>query len=132
MKQLDGEIVELIDDETAVASEIEQADEFKAGLYSATIKVDAILSLSLATPPTSPPTPPPRDLHFLYLALANDTSVQRRSDSMDHILGFFRSGYPCELSDIGNFIYIHLLLEHTACEGISGLFLPSAYYGEAI
>ena len=37
LKQLDGEIVELIDDATALASEIEQADEFKAGMYSAMI-----------------------------------------------------------------------------------------------
>ena len=38
LKQLDGEIVELIDDETSLASKIEQADDFKAGLYSSMIR----------------------------------------------------------------------------------------------
>jgi hypothetical protein len=39
IKQLDGEILDLVEDE-AVEGEIEQADAFKATVYTATVSID--------------------------------------------------------------------------------------------
>ena len=40
IKTLDAEIVELIEDETELADEIEQADTYKETLYECVLKVD--------------------------------------------------------------------------------------------
>ena len=53
IKNLDAEIVDLIEDETALTEEIEQADDYKKTLFSALIKADKLLK----DPPTTPPTP---------------------------------------------------------------------------
>ena len=56
IKNLDAEIVDLIDDEAALTEEINQADSYKETLFSAMLKADKLLKDS----PTSPPkaTPP--------------------------------------------------------------------------
>ena len=51
MKQLDNEILAIVE-ESEVAGEIEQFDEFKEGIYAATVGVECALA-----PPTSTPTP---------------------------------------------------------------------------
>ena len=53
IKNLDAEIVDQIDDETALTEEIEQADSYKETIFSAMIKADKLLK----DPPTAPPTP---------------------------------------------------------------------------
>ena len=40
IKTLDTEIIELIDDETGLADEIEQADTYKGTLYECVMKID--------------------------------------------------------------------------------------------
>ena len=40
LKQLDGEILDLIEEEGDIAGEIEQADDFKEKIYAATIDID--------------------------------------------------------------------------------------------
>lgn len=50
IKVLDTEVIELIEDEGAVVSEIEQADDYKDGVFRALFRIDQI---------TKPPPPSP-------------------------------------------------------------------------
>ena len=61
IKALDAEIVELIEDETELADEIEQADTYKETIYECVLKVDRALNAAPPTPeapPTAPVAPP--------------------------------------------------------------------------
>ena len=59
LKLLDGEIIDLIE-EDALATEIEQADDYKSDIYAALVKIDKALKLiSLAAIPTPAPTASP-------------------------------------------------------------------------
>ena len=40
LKTLDNEIIDLIEDETALGEEIEQADTFKESIYAAMIRIE--------------------------------------------------------------------------------------------
>ena len=51
IKNLDAEIVDLIDDKTALTEEIEQTDSYKETIFSALLKADKLLK----DPPTTPP-----------------------------------------------------------------------------
>ena len=59
IKNLDAEIVDLIDDETILTEEIEQADGYKETLFSALLKADKLLKDPPTTPPTSVAAAPP-------------------------------------------------------------------------
>ena len=59
VKLLDDEIINLIE-EDALATEIEQADDYKTDIYAALVKIDKALKLiSLAATPTPAPTSSP-------------------------------------------------------------------------
>ena len=68
---LDSEVIELIDDDT-LADEIEQADDYKEGVFNALIRIDRIMKPSPPTsssPTEAPPTetgrtPLPFKLHM--------------------------------------------------------------------
>ena len=47
LKLLDGEIIDLIE-EDALATEIEQADDYKSDIYAALVKIDKALKLILS------------------------------------------------------------------------------------
>ena len=53
IKALDSEVIELTEDEEALATDIEQADGYKETVYSALIKIDRVIksSSSAGTPP---------------------------------------------------------------------------------
>ena len=53
IKALDSEVIELIEDEEALATEIDQADGYKETVYSALIKIDRVIKASApaGTPP---------------------------------------------------------------------------------
>ena len=55
LKTLDGEIIDLIDDDK-LAEEIEQADAFKETIYEAIIKIDKATSKTAPPSPASPDT----------------------------------------------------------------------------
>ena len=59
IKKLDAEIVDLIDDETVLTEEIEQADGYKETVFSALLKADKLLKDPPTTPPTSVAAAPP-------------------------------------------------------------------------
>ena len=99
LKHLDNEILELTE-EANVEDKITQADSFKEGTYSATVKID---KLCATTPPPSSGTPPHGDTAHTTKApntrvrkatQANYTNVQWRHHNLDH------------LSDINKFNYL--------------------------
>ena len=55
---LDAEIIELIDDETGLADEIEQADTYKESLYECVLKINRLLNATPPKPPDAPTTTP--------------------------------------------------------------------------
>ena len=55
LKQLDGEILELIEEE-ALAEEIEHSDEFRDGLHASVVRIGECCSMMLAPPPRAMPT----------------------------------------------------------------------------
>ena len=139
IKQLDGEILELIEEDD-LATEIEQADSFKEGIYSSMIRIDKCTTARAvpATPPTPPPSDPrafaPRDrdrvkLPKLTLRPFNGERTQWTTfwESYESAIHLNK-----DLSDIDKFNYLNSLLERTAREAIAGLALSSANYNEAV
>ena len=60
IKHIDGEILDLIE-EDKVATEIEQADSFKEGIYASMIRIDECTMARAVS--ATPPVPPPSDPH---------------------------------------------------------------------
>ena len=57
IRVLDSEIVELLEDEAAVTTEIEQTDGYRETIRSSLLKIEKVLS-KIAAPPTTAPTAP--------------------------------------------------------------------------
>ena len=138
IKALNAETIELIEDETALADEIEQADNYKEGIYEALLKIDQ---------ETKSPNPPAASLATVGgMAPASTSSgrvrlpkLQLRSFSGDITkwTGFWESFESAihtnaELPDTEKFNYLNSLLEHSAQEAIAGLALTAANYSVAI
>ena len=136
LKLLDGEILGLID-EGELTSEIEQADAFKEGIYTAVIKIDKRVNrVSLPTPEHSAEIPSavvPRSsdrvkLPKLVLRPFNGditawTTFWESYESTVHT--------NINLSDIDKFNYLNSLLTGAAREAVAGLSLTSANYQDA-
>ena len=58
LKQLDGEILGLVD-EDSVAEEIEQADRLKEAIYGIMVRIDRLSVLPVTSPHSSPPSRAP-------------------------------------------------------------------------
>ena len=138
LKQLDGEIVELTDEDHLI-EEIEQADGFKEGIFAAMLRIEKQCTAPLAapeTPVTEPetvrtaPTPRgnrvklPKTLRAFNGDITTWTTFWDSYESAIHT--------STELSaDIDKFNYLRSLLERTALEAVSGLTLTSDNYHEA-
>ena len=135
IKKLDVEIVDLIDDETVLTEEIEQADSYKETLFSALLKADKILKDLPATPPTSvaatllattaTPSAKPNSVRLPKLHL------RYFNGDLTKWTGFWESFEAVvdsnpDLSSIKKFNYLSSLLENTAREAIAGLSLTEA------
>jgi hypothetical protein len=138
IKTLDAEIVELIEGETELADEIEQADTYKETLYECVLKVDRLLNATPPTPdaPITAPGAPPTDPRVNRIKLPK---LQLRSFNGDltRWTAFWESFESAvhnnvELSEVEKFNYLNSLLERSAREAISGLALTAANYGKAI
>ncbi|XP_065895078.1 uncharacterized protein [Dysidea avara] len=135
IKILDGELLDIVE-ESELATEIEQADGFKEGIYTAIIKIDKSTAMAHArtsVDTTEPhPLPVARDrvkLPKLVLRpfngdVTNWTTFWESFDSSVHS--------NRDLSDIDKFNYLNSLLTGTAREAVAGLSLTSANYGEAV
>ena len=137
IKLLDGEMLGLVD-EGDLTSEIEQADDFKEGIYTAVIKIDKTVNrASLPTPdrPAETPTTVPSrssdrvKLPKLVLRTFNGDITMWASfwESYESAVHSSR-----ELSDIDKFNYLNSLLIGTAREAVAGLSLTAANYQDAI
>ena len=138
LKTLDSKIINFVD-EGSVVDEIEQADIFKEGIYSTTVKIE-----KYCAPPTDSPA-----LLRTSRSAADPTSLPRVRLPKLTIRPFngdltawttFWDSFELSihknpsLSDIDRFTCncLHSLLEHTALESTSGLTLTSTNYHEAI
>ena len=142
IKALDSEVIELIEDEGTLATEIEQADDYKESIFGTLIKVDRVMK---APPTRVPPTPvtlpvdtraPPPDSRSSRIRLPK---LQLRSFGGDltkwtTFWESFESAVHSnhELSDVEKFNYLNSLLERSVREAVSGLALTSANYHKAV
>ena len=141
IKALDTEVIDLIDDEEALANEIEQADGYKEGVFQALIRIDRVTkapptSISPTTPAegedrTLPPVSrssrvrlPKLQLRSFSGDLTKWTSFWESFESAVHIND--------DLSNVEKFNYLNSLLERSAREAVSGLALTAANYQKAI
>ena len=137
IKLLDGEMLGLID-EGDLTSEIEQADDFKEGIYTVVIKIDKIVNRASFPipdrPAETPATVPSRSsdrvkLPKLVLRPFNGDITMWTSfwESYESAVHSSR-----ELSDIDKFNYLNSSLIGTAHEAVAGLSLTAANYQDAI
>lgn len=52
LKQLDSEILDLLEEEADITTEIEQSDTFNQGIYEALVRIDKICEASSSTGPS--------------------------------------------------------------------------------
>ena len=144
IKQLDGEILDLVEDE-AVEGEIEQADAFKATVYAATVTIDKHCTPMAATGgsaahsrtspeparPTAPHSPPIARVKLPKLAIrpfnGDVTTWTTFWDSFESAINSSTG-----LTEINKFNYLRSLVEKSAAEAISGLTLTADNYKEAV
>ena len=139
VKALDSEVIELIDEEDALATEIEQADGYKETIYSALIKIDrATKSRSpVSTPPPATPVDKPADAGRTSRVRLPKIQLRSFGGDLTKWTSFWESFKAAvhdnnELSDIEKFNYLNSLLERSAREAVSGLSLTAANYHKAI
>ena len=133
LKLLDGEMVDLVE-ERDLNSEIEQADAFKEGIYTAVIKIDKRVNQASAPNPEDPVDSPPQSndrvkLPKLVLRPFNGdiTAWTTFWESYESAVHNNRN-----LTDIDKFNYLNSLLTSTTREAVAGLSLTSANYQNAI
>ena len=138
IKALDAEVTDLIEEEDALAEEIEQADGYKETIFASLIKIDRLMesvpvspTLTGGLPAASETVTPSTRVRLPKLQLkpygGELTKWKSFWDSFESAVHNNR-----ELSDIEKFNYLSTLLERSAHEAISGLSLTSENYREAI
>ena len=141
IKTLDSEVIELIEDEEALATEIEQADGYKETIFSALIRIDRATKSTSSL--TDPATTPATDVRATPTTASSKRvrlpKMQLRSFGGDPTkwTSFWESFEAAvhdnsELSDIEKFNYLNSLLERSARDAVSGLSLTAANYKEAV
>ena len=143
LKLLDGEIIDLIE-EDALATEIEQADDYKSDIYAALVKIDKALKLiSLAAIPTPAPTASPTHHEVPPIRVPEPCvrlpklSIKPFSGDLTQWTTFWDSFNSAihenpTLSEIDKFNYLRSFLERSARESIAGLALTAHNYKEAV
>ena len=140
VKQLDGDILELTEDDK-VDEEIEQADLFKEGIYTAIVRIERLLAATPIAPPTIPHVtpreserPPDASGHRVKLPKLMLKPFNGDITTWTPFWESYESAIHknASLSDVDKFNYLNSLLEHSAREAVSGLTLTSSNYHEAI
>ena len=137
LKLLDSEILDLTEDD--LEEEIQQADTFKDGIYSAMVKMDRLkdvpdaASAAAREPRTAAPPTHDRDNRIKLPKL----SMQPFSGDVATWTSFWDSYNSAihqnsSLTDVDKFNYLRSLLKGTAREAVSGLMLTTANYAQAI
>ena len=138
LKLLDSEIVELTE-EDALATEIEQVDDYKSEIYAALVRIDKALKLTTSpAPPTSAPT---REITPARAPAPSvrlpKLSIKPFNGDITQLTTFWDSFKSAihenpTLSDIDKFGYLRSLLERSASESVAGLTLTASNYKEAV
>lgn len=139
LRQLDGEIVNLLDDEAAVVDDIEQADTVKEGVYSTMIRIERYLEAAKSTTTEAGSRDRPASPSSTRVSKARLPKLTIRPFSGD-LAGWttFWDSYQTaiydnhDLSAIDKFNYLRSLLQGSALESIARLTLSSSNYEEAI
>ena len=137
LKLLDGEMLDLVEEEE-LTSEIEQADAFKEGIYTAVIKIDKrVGEASVTSPERSLETHESVDSRSSDRVKLPKLVLRPFSGDITTWTTFWESYESAvhrsrDLSNIDKFNYLNSLLTGAACEAIAGLSLTSANYEEAI
>ena len=141
IKTLDAEIVDLIDDETELTREINQADTYRETLFSALIKTDKLLE---ATPSSLPVARFPTLSTPTVAATTRSNPVRlpklqirRFNGDLTKWTGFWQSFEAAvnsndNLSGVQKFNYLISLLGGAALEAVAGLALTDENYDQAI
>ena len=136
LKQLDGEIAELTEEDN-LATEIEQADNYKSDIYEAIVKIDRAISATPTTPPATPGLPEaPRAPERSRVKLPK-MNLKPFSGDITHWTTFWDSFKSAvhenpALSEIEKFNYLRSLLERSAKDSVAGLTLTAANYRKAV
>lgn len=139
LKQLDGEIVEMLESESDISDEIEEAETFNDKLYEALVKIEQLRSPPSSSSVAEAKTPgssargwgrPPQS-RLPQLDLQNfDGDVTKWFTFWDASKAAIHSN-P-DISEIEKFTYLQTLLERSAKDAISGLTHTAANYEEAV
>ena len=143
LKQLDGEILDLLASEEDIATEIEQADDYNHNIYEALVRMEEVLTPTGGNGRSSPgsrsgteggaaetsPTQLKAKLPELTLRKFDGDIIQWVT-----FWDAYKSAIHtnAKLSNIDKYTYLQSLLEGSAREAISGLPLTSDNYEEAI
>ena len=133
IKTLDAAVIDLIEEENVLATEIEQADDYKVELYKVLGKIDEDSPDSSSAAPISAPTPTSSSSRVRLLKL----QLQSFSGDLTKWTSFWQSFESAvhknsDLSDIEKFNYLKSLLERSAREAVAGLALTDANYHQAV
>lgn len=131
LKQLDSEIVELVE-EGELETDITGADGYKENVFRALTQIDKAMRQPAADPPpvaTPPPVSGKVKLPKITLPRFGGNLLKWSAfwDSYESAVHTNRG-----LSDVDKFNYLRSLLERTAYDAIAGLTLSAANYAEAV
>ena len=138
IKVLDSEIVELIDDEAAVTTEIEQTDGYRETIHSSLLKIEKALG-KIVAPPTAATTTPSTSATTPTTSRVKLPKLKLRpfGGELTQWTSFWESFEAAvhtnpDLTSVEKFNYLSSVLERSAREAISGLSLTTTNYEEAI
>ena len=136
LRQLDGEILELLEEEGEITSEIEQADTYSQSLLELLLRVKDLEATSGATP-TPPTSSSSREQVGAGSARLPKLNLRSFDGDILQWLSFWDSFQAAvhsntALSDVQKFTYLKSLVERTARDAISGLTLSADNYKEAV
>ena len=142
LKQLDNEIIEMLDTEIEIATEIEQCDDFNKKIHEALLKLDRHLSRPLGGGDLEGGTPGGGTGHPTPPHTKSKTRLPKLTlNPFDGDITRWKTFWDCyssaihndpNLTDIDKFIYLQSLVTKTAKEAINGLALTADNYTQAI
>ena len=143
LSTLDDDVANLLDDEGALADDIDQADLYKQRIYTVIVSIDEAITPAPPTPPapstatatSSRDDPLPADaacrVKLPKLTIRPfDGDITKWTSFWDSYESAIHTN--SKLSEVDKFNYLQSLLERTAREAISGLSLTAANYKEAV
>ena len=142
LKQLDNEILDLLESEEDITREIEQSDTFNQRVYETLVRIDQ--KRREASPRVTPSTATPLDLEGRVTSRPTHSKARLPKLTIHSFDGTLTDWIPFwdsykaaihtnpDLSNVDKFTYLQSLVERSAKDAISGLSLTEANYDDAI